>query len=239
MPRLFRRKRREKIKAVLFDIDGTILNCNSAGRASLIQATKEVFGTIGRMEKLDFQGKTDPVILNESLHMMGFSEEDIRDKTDLLKQKYFDHLSENIHNFEVIVFPGIIDLLKKLSSMDGIALGLLTGNFTESAKIKLSRYDLNRYFRFGAFGDDAPIRNLLPEVAKKRMDELFSTDISFRDIFIVGDTIHDVRCARHAGAVSIAVGTGWGDTALLMNENPDYYFENLENYNEFIKLLED
>lgn len=232
-------RRRGKIKAVLFDIDGTILNCNSAGRASLIQATKEVFGTIGRMEKLDFQGKTDPVILNESLHMMGFTEEDIRDKTDLLKQRYFDHLSENIHNYEVIVFPGIIDLLKKLSSMDGIALGLLTGNFTESAKIKLSRFELNRYFRFGAFGDDAPIRNLLPEVAKRRMDELYKTDISFRDTFIIGDTIHDVRCAKYAGAVSVAVGTGWNDPSVLINENPDYYFENLENYYEFIKLLED
>lgn len=191
------------------------------------------------MEKLDFQGKTDPVILNESLHMMGFSDEDILNKTGLLKQRYFDHLSENIHNYEVIVFPGIIELLEKLTSMDNIAMGLLTGNFTESAKIKLSRHNLNRFFRFGAFGDDAPIRNLLPEVAKRRMDELFRTDIAYSDTFIIGDTIHDVRCARYAGAVSVAVGTGWGEPEALKNENPDYYFTDLENYNEFIKLLED
>jgi phosphoglycolate phosphatase-like HAD superfamily hydrolase len=239
LQRLFRRRRREKIKAVLFDIDGTILNCNSAGRASLIQATKEVFGTIGRMEKLDFQVKTDPVILNESLHMMGFSDEDIRDKTESLKQRYFVHLSENIHKYEVTVFPGIPELLTRLSGMDNIALGLLTGNFTESAKIKLSSHDLNRFFAFGAYGDDAPIRNLLPEVAKRRMDELFSTDIAFKDTFIIGDTIHDVRCARYAGAVSVAVGTGWGEPEALKQENPVHYFNNFENFNDFIKLLED
>ena len=239
MQRLFRKRRRGKIKAALFDIDGTILNCNSAGRASLIQATKEVFGTIGRMEKLDFQGKTDPVILNESLHMMGFSEEDIRDKTDLLKERYFFHLNENIHKYEVIVFPGIIELLEKLFSMESIALGLLTGNFTESAKIKLSSHGLNRFFRFGAYGDDAPVRNLLPEVAKRRMDELFGTNIAFKDTFIIGDTIHDIRCARYAGAVSVAVGTGWGEPDSLKKENPDHYFNNLENFNDFIKLLED
>lgn len=232
-------RRREKIKAVLFDIDGTILNCNSAGRTSLIQATKEVFGTIGRMEKLDFQGKTDPVILNESLHMMGFSEEDIQNKTDILKERYFVHLSENIHKYEVIVFPGILELLTRLSDMDNIALGLLTGNFTESAKIKLSSHNLNRFFRFGAFGDDAPVRNLLPEIAKRRMDELFCRDISFKDTFIIGDTIHDVRCARYAGAVSVAVGTGWGEPEALKLENPDHYFNNFENFNDFIKLLED
>ncbi|HPF08066.1 MAG TPA: HAD family hydrolase, partial [Spirochaetota bacterium] len=228
-----------KIKAVLFDIDGTILNCNSAGKVSLIQATKEVFGTIGRMEKLDFQGKTDPVILNESLHMMGFSGEDILEKTETLKQRYFSFLNENIHKYEVIVFPGIIELLTRLSEMDNIALGLLTGNFTESARIKLSSHNLNKFFRFGAYGDDAPARNLLPEVAKRRMDKLFSTDISFKDTFIIGDTIHDVRCARHAGAVSIAVGTGWGEPEALKKEEPDHYFNNLENFNDFIKLLED
>lgn len=191
------------------------------------------------MEKLDFQGKTDPVILNESLHMMGFSEENIRDKTGLLKQKYFEHLSENIRNYEVIIFPGIIELLEHLSAMKDIALGLLTGNFTESAMIKLGSHDLNRFFRFGAFGDDAPVRNLLPEVAKRRMDELFCTDIAFKDTFIIGDTIYDVRCARYAGAVSVAVGTGWGEPDTLKNENPDHYFNNFENFNEFIKLLED
>lgn len=239
MQRSYRRKRRVKIKAVLFDIDGTILNCNSAGRASLIQATKEVFGTVGRMEKIDFQGKTDPVILNESLHMMGFSDEDIQNKTATLKERYFFHLSENILTYEVTVYPGIVELLEKLSSMSNIALGLLTGNFTESARIKLSSYNLNRYFSFGAFGDDAPVRNLLPEVAKRRMDRLFESDIPFKDTFIIGDTIHDVRCAKYAGAVAVAVGTGWGDPESLMNENPDYYYKNFENYIDFLKLLED
>ena len=91
----------------MFDIDGTILNCNSAGRASLIEATKEVFGTVGRMEKLDFQGKTDPVILQESLQIMGYKQEDIEKNLKNLKERYFYYLGENIHKYEVIVYPGI------------------------------------------------------------------------------------------------------------------------------------
>ena len=103
---------------VLFDIDGTILNCNNAGRASLIQATKETFGTMGRMEKVDFQGKTDPVILKESLEIMGFSHQDIKEKSGLLKERYFIHLEENIHKYEVVLFPGIVEILDSLSSLD-------------------------------------------------------------------------------------------------------------------------
>jgi len=89
------------MKAVLFDIDGTILNCNSAGRAALIKATMDIFGTIGRMEKIDFQGKTDPLILTESLTIMGFSDQDIENKSGLLKEKYFTYLQEYIKTYEV------------------------------------------------------------------------------------------------------------------------------------------
>jgi len=225
------------MKAVLFDIDGTILNCNSAGRAALVKATLDVFGTIGKMDKIDFQGKTDPSILKESLSIMGFSAEDIENKSDFLKEKYFFYLREKIKTHEVIVFPGIKEILNSLSEREDIILGLLTGNFTESAKIKLDSHDLNKYFKFGAYGDDAPVRNLLPGIAQKKITEQFDILIDFKDTIIIGDTIYDVRCAKYSGAVSIAVGTGWGDSEALKNENPDFYFDNLENINEFMKII--
>lgn len=226
------------MKAVLFDIDGTILNCNSAGRAALIKATLDVFGTIGRMEKIDFQGKTDPSILKESLSIMGFTEKDIDEKSDLLKEKYFFYLQENVKTYNVTVYPGIKEILSSLAERNDIILGLLTGNFTESAKIKLDSHDLNKYFKFGVYGDDAPIRNLLPGVAQKRIVELFNLQIDFRDTIIIGDTIYDVRCAKYSGAVSIAVGTGWSKREILENEKPDFYFENLADINEFMKVIE-
>ena len=227
------------MKAVLFDIDGTILNCNKAGRSALIKATVDTFGTIGKMEMVDFQGKTDPSILIEALSIMGFSDKDIADKSDILKEKYFHYLQESIRKHEVTVYPGIKDILSQLSGREDILLGLLTGNFTESAKIKLSSHDLNRFFKFGAFGDDAPVRNLLPGVAQKRINELYDIHIDFKDTIIIGDTIYDVRCAKYAGAVSVAVGTGWGDPENLKKENPDYYFDDLKDIDEFMKILED
>ncbi len=225
------------MKTVLFDIDGTILNCNNAGRAALVKATIEVFGTIGRMDKIDFQGKTDPLILKESLTIMGFSEKDIEEKSDLLKEKYFFYLQDNVKTYEVTVYPGIKKILSALSERDDLILGLLTGNFTESAKIKLSSHDLNRFFKFGVYGDDAPIRNLLPGIAQKRISELFDLEIDFKDTIIIGDTVYDVRCAKHTGAVSIAVGTGWSTREILENEKPDYYFEDLADIEAFMKII--
>lgn len=191
------------------------------------------------MEKLDFQGKTDPLILQKSLEIMGISEEEIAEKTEILKERYFFYLTENIEEFGIIIFPGIIEILEILAKRKDIFLGLLTGNFKQSARIKLEGANLNQFFSFGAFGDDAPIRDLLPEVARKRVSEKFNKDVDFTNTYIVGDTIYDVRCAKYAGAVSIAVGTGWGETEHLLNEKPDYYFENLKDINQFINILED
>lgn len=191
------------------------------------------------MEKLDFQGKTDPLILHKSLEIMGISEKEIAEKTESLKEKYFFYLTESLEEFGVIIFPGIIEILEILSARKNIFLGLLTGNFKQSARIKLESANLNRFFSFGAFGDDAPIRDLLPEVAKKRVSEKFNKDVDFTNTYIVGDTVYDVRCAKYAGAVSIAVGTGWGETEHLLDEKPDYYFEDLQDINQFINILED
>ena len=64
--------------------------------------------------------------------------------------------------------PGIRELLDALEPRDDMALGLLTGNFEEGARIKLQHFDLWKYFRCGAFGDDASDRNHLVPVAMQR-----------------------------------------------------------------------
>ncbi len=226
------------MKTILFDIDGTILNCNKAGKVSLIKSTMDVFGTIGHMERLNFQGKTDPLILYESLKHMGFDEKTIDNNTDKLKEKYFEYLRETIFEYEVTIFPGILEIIKKLSKDDNIILGLLTGNFQKSAGIKISRFDLNKYFIVGAYGDDASNRNDLPPIARTRIMEQFNIDLNYSEMIIIGDTIYDVKCAKHSGAVSIAVGTGWGDQEELLAEEPDFFFEDLGDVDMIIETID-
>jgi phosphoglycolate phosphatase-like HAD superfamily hydrolase len=189
------------------------------------------------MEKIDFQGKTDPVILNESLHAMGFDNELIETKTESLKERYFHHLKNNIGRFPSVLLPGVRGLLDSLSDRKDILTGLLTGNFKESAMIKLGNYGLENYFGFGAFGDDAPVRNGLPPVAKKRINEKYSINIDFSSIYIIGDTVYDIECARAHGAVAVAVGTGWGDKSLLFDKNPEFYFDDLSDTDSVIKAI--
>ena len=91
--------RRNSIKAILFDIDGTILKCGGAGRKSLMLAVKETFGTTGDMENNTFQGKTDLMILYESLKPAGFEEPEINEKFETIMELYSGYLKKYIYEF--------------------------------------------------------------------------------------------------------------------------------------------
>ncbi len=229
----------QRTKAILFDIDGTLVNCLGAGKRALMEASRAVFGTSGSMETFQFQGRTDPFILREALKNTEVSAETIEDNMEKFRETYLQLLGEYINPSEIEIYPGIVEVLEILSEREDILLGLLTGNFQGGAKIKLEACGLYDYFTFGAFGDDSAIRNELPRVAQKRISQKHGMDMDFRNIYIIGDTIHDIGCAEHVGAVSIAVATGWSDIAELKGAEPRYCFENFENYDELLKILED
>jgi phosphoglycolate phosphatase len=230
-------RQEEIIKTILFDIDGTILRCHGAGKRSLESALIEIFGNTGAINSVHFQGKTDPIIIYESLLPAGFSMEQIDKDMDKLKERYFHYLQENINKAEVTLLPGIMTVLRSLNANPEILVGLLTGNFLEGAKIKLSVFDLFKRFKFGVFGDDTYIRNDMPGIAKNKIKKLFNSDITFNEMIIIGDTIYDIECAKYSGAISIAVGTGWTDEAVLKSKKPDYYFKDLSDNKEVIKAM--
>jgi len=203
------------------------MDCSRAAGAALVSATREVFGSIGRMERISFHGKTDPLILRESLAGMGFDPDDIRNRIPDLKEKYFTYLEIFLQKEQCRLMPGIKSLIMDLKREEDIILGLLTGNFAQSARIKLDRFSLFPQFSFGVYGDDGDMRDELPPVAQKRIREIHGIDLPFNRIVIIGDTVHDVRCAKHSGAVSIAVGTGWTSRDEILDEKPDYFFEDL------------
>ncbi|MGV7928433.1 MAG: HAD family hydrolase [Spirochaetota bacterium] len=224
-------------KAILFDIDGTILNCHGAGRLSLERACHDVFGTIGRMPGINFQGKTDPLIIYESLVPVGFSREIIDSRLGELRERYTGYLSSLILEHEVVLLPGIIPLLRELSSIEGVVIGLLTGNFERGAEIKLSRFDLGGYFSFGVFGDDTADRNEMPPIAREKILRIFGRSVAFSDMVVIGDTVRDVECGKRSGTRTVAVGTGWAPREELLLRDPDYYFADLGETRDVLAAL--
>jgi phosphoglycolate phosphatase len=237
-------------KLVLFDIDGTLVLTGGAGIRAMNLACEELVGHGQALANVPVAGRTDRIILTDVVTAAGHSLDD--GLLERLRDRYIVHLREEIErpgrtqNFESLgprggvkaVMPGICDLLDVLEQRDDVFLGLLTGNFEAGARIKLEHFGLWRYFTCGAFGDDSADRNDLVPVAVQRARECGLPDLAPQDILVVGDTPHDIACARAVGAVAVAVATG-GFTADQLREcGADVVFQDLNKTDEFLKLLE-
>ncbi len=214
-------------KLVLFDIDGTLLTVNSINRRILMDALREVYGTEGSAGTHNFAGKMDSVIIYEVLQNTGLSDAVIAEKFDKAKKTYIEMFRMHARHTDIILMEGIRELLDKLSASSELMLGLLTGNFEGSGRHKLLLPDINHYFSFGAFADDAASRNELPQVAVDKAYQLTGEKFSEQNIIIIGDTEHDIACARVVNAKSIAVATGTYSSEELKKHNPHILYENL------------
>jgi len=214
-------------KLVLFDIDGTLLSVNSVNRRILMDALREVYGTEGSAGTHDFAGKMDSIIIYEVLHNAGLSDGVIAEKFDKAKQTYIEMFRMQSKSTDVVLMDGVRKLLDELSAHSELIVGLLTGNFEGSGRHKLLLPDINHYFPFGAFADDGASRNELPRVAVEKAYQLTGKRFSEQNIIIIGDTEHDIACARVLNAKSIAVATGSYSTEELKKHNPHILYKNL------------
>jgi len=225
-------------KLVLFDIDGTLVLTGGAGVRAMTRACDEIVGSSNALHAVAVAGRTDWIILSDALERMG------RDLDAqlfaALRDRYVTHLREEIqvpgHGVKAVM-PGIQALLNDLQVRDGVYLGLLTGNFEAGARIKLEYFDLWRYFQCGAFGDDAADRNALVPFAVSRARECGVPDLAPHDILVVGDTPHDIACARAVGATPVAVATGMFTTEQLRGSGADIVFRDLSDTAAFTSLL--
>jgi phosphoglycolate phosphatase len=223
---------------ILFDIDGTLVLTGRAGMRAMNRACEETVGHANALNGVAVAGRTDWIILHDVMANHGLSLDEVR--LDELRRLYVSHLAEEIllpGEGVKDVMPGIRELLGRLLGRSDVALGLLTGNFKASARIKLEYFDLWKYFPVGAFGDDSADRNELVPVALRRAREGGIADVPASRVLVVGDTPHDVACAHAVGAVAVAVGTGGYDVARLQETGADYVFTDLSDTEAFLSLV--
>lgn len=198
------------MKLILFDIDGTILWSDGAGRRAMTAALTQVFGGSGPTE-YHYDGKTDPQIVRDLMRAEGHSDAAIDARMDDLAASYLALLEQELATGRrgVHVFDGVAELISALEARSDAVVGLLTGNFCDGAMLKLSAAGLDvTRFRVGAYGSDHAHRPELPAVALRRAREALGIDVRGEDVVVIGDTPADIECARSVGARAVAVATG-------------------------------
>lgn len=218
-------------KLLLWDIDGTLLMSKGATREAKAQAMIEVFGVDGEVRTHNFGGKTDWRILHEVLADTDFTSEDIGERMARYEVLFAEKLAAVIGNFDVEALPSALDIVTGLRERDDIMQGIVTGNSSATAPIKLRAAGFDPdWFTVGAYGSEAEDRNDLPKLALQRAIDVAGHDIAPEDVIIIGDTIADVECARALGAVAVIVYTGFAERDALIAAQPDYALDDLTTF---------
>lgn len=204
---------------ILFDIDGTMLSSEGVGVRSITEAAEQMFGEACSLEGILVGGRLDPLIWNDVCDKYG--KENSVECHNEFQRVYTELLRKNITTVTVKVLPGIQQLLDACNAMDSVAIGLVTGNYEETGKLKLQAAGIDHsMFVANAWGTDGEVRNDLPPfaIAQQNIDE---------PAVLIGDTIHDVTSGHAAGCRVIAVCTGSDDRATLSKSNPNLLLEDL------------
>jgi len=162
------------MKLVLFDIDGTLLWTDGAGRRAIHRALLDEYGTAGPIDGYRFDGKTDPQIVRELLTHAGLAESAISGRLDAVFGRYLAALeTELMRDREATrLLDGVhavLEALRQPEAEGSAVVGLLTGNLQPGAALKLRAAGLEpARFALGAYGSDAERREDLPPVALRR-----------------------------------------------------------------------
>ena len=194
-------------RAILFDIDGTLISTGGAGARSWRYAFEELHGIPADIGKFTDAGMTDPVVARLTFQAaVGHDPSPI--ELAAVMAAYLDRLPYEVeHSERYRVLDGAEDLLRRLGR-EGILLGITSGAVEAAAHIKLSRAGFNRYFPFGGYGSDSADRVELTRKAIERGGMLVGEPLDPSEVFVVGDTPKDVDAAHGAGCVAVATATG-------------------------------
>ncbi len=218
-----------------WDIDGTLLSTARAGIFAWEDATREIVDQAIDFSALDTAGLTDVEIGARILDRFG--REPTPAGVGALVRRYEELLPDRLHRRVGRVAPGVQAILEYLRGQAGVVSILLTGNTEAGAWAKLRHYGLASYFERGAFADGARDRGAIAERALVVAREVIGREPEARNTYVIGDTPHDIACARTIGARAVAVATGPYGMPDLARHEPWWLLPTLPEPEAFLRRL--
>ncbi len=217
-----------RTQAILFDIDGTLIESGGSSDRAWHRAFEELHGVDVEISKVTGKGVPDPAVGRQAFEAV-LGRKPSEQEMAKLMAKRLQYLPEEVESSKgYTVMPGTEELLDELID-GGVLLGLVTGNVEAAAHIKLSRANLNRFFSFGGYGSDSPDRGELTKKALERGGTVFGGELDHARCFSVGDTPRDIDAGHFAGIRVTGVATGKYAVEQLREAGADAAIESFED----------
>jgi len=228
-------------RLLLFDIDGTILKVDEGLSKNIFVEVFSDFFNVNIQDStidFDFSGLTDLNILFRISTKIGLDFNKVLENIEPLWDLMFEEFRKRCRRENIHIFPGVFPFIQELSKREDVVLGLLTGNFRRCAYYKLNLIELDKYFPFGAFGDERIDRSDLHRLAIRRANEFAGKELfSTANTFVLGDSVQDIVSAKRNGIRVIAIATGRTDRLALVKSLPDMVVDSFDQRQEILKFI--
>jgi len=219
-------------KLILWDLDGTLMHCGADGTKALNEAFLKLYGVEDAFTKAGIGHAMDAVILDRIMESNGLDKEGL----DRVKEEYVASLDSILsRNPNKRILPGVRELLEHIDGSENSFNALLTSNLRIGAETKLKSVGLDRFFQVGGFGDDYGEKWDAALKGIREAEDYYGITFDKENIYIIGDSIYDIECARKIEVVSIGVATGWAGYEMLKSREPDYLYEDLSDWKQIIQ----
>jgi pyrophosphatase PpaX len=197
-----------RVRALLFDLDGTLIDTVALILSSFRHATNEVLGAALPDEVL-MQNVGVPL----AIQMREFAPE----HADELLRVYREHNSR-IHDDMVAEYPGTRETLERMASR-GFPMGVVTSKGTPMARRGLDAFGLGDFFEVLVTSDDVDIYKPDPYPLRYAAELI---GIPVEECLYLGDSPHDMSAALAAGSVSVAALWGAFGPEAVLQPGPEY-----------------
>ena len=201
------------VKAIIFDLDGTLIDASDGVVECFNYALREA--------------GLKPAPAEEIKSTIGYPPKEVfkrysESKVEFLHQKLLERAKEVMAERSRLL-PGARETLEFCNS-NGFKCGMATTKYRENGMKVLAKLEIDKYFDVILFGDEVesvkPDPGIIVEMAEK-------LGVKVDETLVVGDTINDVIAARAAGATSVSVTSGVDPKWKLLNEKPDYLIDTI------------
>lgn len=196
-------KIRERFDAVIFDLDGTLVDT----APDILAHLNEMLAELGRpgLALDDVRPMIGDGVRNlmiRGLDASGGVPDDLDIET--LFHRYLErYAAEPVRSSQP--YPGMVDALEALSR-HGIRMGVCTNKPQVPTDRLLARLDLDRHFGAAIGGDALPIRKPDPAHLQAVLDQIGGDPVRAA---LIGDSDTDLKTARAAGIPCILVSFGY------------------------------
>ena len=222
------------MRALLFDLDGTLTRSSGAGTRALAAAIGARVRAAEELRKMRLDGMTDRAIARILLaaERHGQPQDVPNADIDAVLAQYLTALEEECAAKAYVALAGVPELLDRLARRADVLLGLCTGNLEPGARLKLGCVGLWERFRFGGYGSDAEPRPDIVRTAWRRAKELGAAEA-----LVIGDTPRDILAAHEAGLPACAVATGRWTVHDLSTHGPEVVLQDFSDVDRAERLL--